>query len=140
VEQDRVVLAILVQRRRNQQAAKKFFRKLLKGCPYVPRVLITDTLNSDGAATRTMRPGVEHRQNRDRTNGAANLQQPRRPREQRLQQFKSPGQAPRFLAAYGPSAQPFRPHGHCMSAPESRHERKQRVHVWGEITGVEMIA
>ena len=32
VDQDDNVLDILVQSRRNQQAAKQFFRKLLKGC------------------------------------------------------------------------------------------------------------
>ncbi len=32
VDQDGTVLDILVQSRRNKQAAKKFFRKLLKGC------------------------------------------------------------------------------------------------------------
>ena len=32
VDQDDNVLDILVQSRRNKQAAKKFFRKLLKGC------------------------------------------------------------------------------------------------------------
>jgi putative transposase len=34
VDQDENVLDILVQSRRNKQAAKKFFRKLLKGLPY----------------------------------------------------------------------------------------------------------
>ena len=42
VDQDDNVLAILVQSRRNKQAAKKFFRKLLKGLQYVPRGIITD--------------------------------------------------------------------------------------------------
>jgi|SRR5882724_6201212 len=37
VGQNGNVLDILVQRRRNTTAAKKFFRKLLKGCQYVPR-------------------------------------------------------------------------------------------------------
>ncbi|MDP9314427.1 MAG: IS6 family transposase, partial [Chloroflexota bacterium] len=41
VDQHGNVLDILVQSRRNKAAAKKFFRKLLKGCTYVPRVLIT---------------------------------------------------------------------------------------------------
>jgi transposase-like protein len=40
VDQDGHVLEILVQRRRDKKAAKKFFRKLLKGLTYVPRVLI----------------------------------------------------------------------------------------------------
>ena len=34
--------AYSVQSRRNKAAAKKFFRRLVKGCTYVPRVLITD--------------------------------------------------------------------------------------------------
>src|SRR5262249_11106691 len=42
VDQDGNVLDILVQRRRDKRAAKKFFRKLLKGLSYVPRVIITD--------------------------------------------------------------------------------------------------
>jgi putative transposase len=46
VDQEGHVLDILVQRRRNQKAAKKFFRKLLKGLMYVPRVIITDKLTS----------------------------------------------------------------------------------------------
>jgi transposase-like protein len=39
VGQDGNVLDILVQSRRNKIAAKKFFRKLLKGLLYVPRVI-----------------------------------------------------------------------------------------------------
>src|SRR3712207_4441181 len=50
VDQDGNVLDILVQSRRNKVAATKFFRKLLKGCTYVPRVLITDKLGSYEAA------------------------------------------------------------------------------------------
>jgi putative transposase len=50
VDQDGTVPDILMPRRRDKQAAKKFFRKLLKGCQYGPRVLITDQLNSYGAA------------------------------------------------------------------------------------------
>jgi putative transposase len=46
VDQDDNGLDILVQRQRNKKAAKKFFRKLLKGFTYVPRVIITDKLKS----------------------------------------------------------------------------------------------
>jgi len=42
VDQDGHVLDILVQRRRDMHAAKQFFRRLLKGLTYVPRVIITD--------------------------------------------------------------------------------------------------
>lgn len=46
VDQEGNILDILVQQRRDTKAAKTFFRKLLKGCQYVPRVLITDQLKS----------------------------------------------------------------------------------------------
>ena len=58
VDQDGNVLDILVQSRRNKKAAKRFFRKLLKGLQYVPRVLITDKLKSYGAAKAEIMPGV----------------------------------------------------------------------------------
>jgi putative transposase len=58
------VLDILVQRRRKQHAAQQFFRTLLKGLTYLPRVIITDQLKSYGAAKRAMLPGVVHRQSR----------------------------------------------------------------------------
>jgi putative transposase len=56
VDQDGHVLDLLVQRRRDKKAAKKFFRKLLKGCRYVPRVIITDKLKSYEAAKREIWP------------------------------------------------------------------------------------
>ena len=64
VDQEGNVLNILVQRRRDKRAAKKFFRKLLKRLPYIPRVIITDKLKSYGAAKREILPGVERRQPR----------------------------------------------------------------------------
>jgi putative transposase len=136
VDQDGNVLDILVQRRRDTHAAKTFFRKLLKGCRYVPRVLITDKLKSYGAAKREILPGVAHRQHRYLNNRAENSHQPTRQRERRLQGFKSPGHAQRFLAAYGPIAQHFRPRRHLLSAPIYRQEMKQRFHTWQEITSL----
>jgi putative transposase len=140
VDQDGNVLDILVQSRRNKQAAKKFFRKLLKGCQYVPRVIITDKLKSYGAAKREILPGVEHRQHRYLNNRAENSHQPTRQRERRMQGFKSPGHAQRFLAAYGPIAQHFRPRRHRLSAPAYRQEMRERSQIWDEITGTELAA
>jgi putative transposase len=56
VDQDDNVLDILVQRQRNQKAAKRFFRELLKGLTYVPRVLITDKLKSYGLPSASFSP------------------------------------------------------------------------------------
>jgi putative transposase len=140
VDQDGHVLDILVQRRRNKVAAKKFFRTLLKGCQYVPRVIVTDQLKSYGAAKREILPGVEHRQHRSLNNRAENSHQPTRQRERRMQGFKSPGQAQRFLSAYGPIAQHFRPRRPRSSAPVYRQEMRQRYATWREITSLPVAA
>jgi putative transposase len=140
VDQAGNVLDILVQSQRDKAAAKKFFRKLLKGLAYVPRVIITDKLKSYGAAKRDILPGVEHRQHRYLNNRAENSHQPTRQRERRMQGFKSPGHAQRFLSAYGPIAQHFRPRRHLLSAPAYRQEMAQRFQMWGEITSTGMAA
>jgi len=134
VDQDGSVLDILVQRRRDKRAAKRFFRKLLKRLTYVPRMVITDKLKSYGAAKREILSGVEHRQHRYLNNRAENSHQPTRQRERRMQQFKSPGHAQRFLSAYGPIFQHFRPRRHRFSAPTYRQELRTRFQIWQEIT------
>jgi putative transposase len=140
VDQDGNVLDILVQRRRNKAAAKKFFRKLLKGLRYIPRVMITDQLKSYGAARRELLPGVEHRQHRYLNNRAENSHQPTRQRERRMQGFKSPGQAQRFLSAYGPIAQHFRPRRHLLPAAIYREEMRQRFQSWKDVTSLAAVA
>ncbi len=64
VDQHGDVLDILVQSRRNAVAAKRFFRKLLKGLRYVPRVLVTDKLASYQVAHREVLPSVTHRRSK----------------------------------------------------------------------------
>ncbi len=58
VDQDGVVLDILVQARRDGQAAKRFFKRLLTGLQYEPRVIVTDKLRSYGVAQRQLLPGA----------------------------------------------------------------------------------
>src|SRR3989449_4985671 len=140
VDEDDNVLDILVQSRRNKKAAKQFFRKLLKGLQYVPRVIITDKLKSYGAAKREILPGVEHRQSRYLNNRCENSHRPTRQRAYRMQGFKSPGHAQRFLSASGPIAHHFLPRRHLLSAPEYRKEMRQRFESWAEITGTKRAA
>jgi len=81
VDQHGVVLDILVQARRDAQAAKRFLKRLLKGLQYEPRVIVTDKLRSYGVAQRQLLPGVEHRQSRYLNNRAENSHRPTRRRE-----------------------------------------------------------
>jgi putative transposase len=108
VDQDGNVLDILVQSRRNQKAAKRFFRKLLKGLQDVARVILTDKLRSYGAAKREILPGVEHRQHNRLHNRAENSHQPTRLREKKMRRFKS--------ARTGPTL-PLRLQPHCWAFP-----------------------
>ncbi len=64
VDPDDYTLGILVQSRCGRHAAKRFFRKLLKGLRSAPRVIITDKLKSYAAAKWEILPGIEHRQPR----------------------------------------------------------------------------
>ncbi len=135
VDQDGTVLDILVQPRRDKRAAVKFLRKLLKGLQYVPRVVITDKLASYGAAKREVLPSVEHRQHKRLNNRAENSHQPTRERERRMRRFKSPGQAQRFLASYGPIASHFRPRRHHLTAVAYRETRAARFATWRAVIG-----
>ena len=128
------VLDILMQRRRNKGAAKKFFRKLLKSTGVVPRVIVTDKLRSYGAAKRDLMPAVEHRQHKGLNNRAENSHRPTRTRERRMGRFKSPGGAQRFLAAFEPIRGYFHPHQHQQSASNYRGIMSQRLADWRELT------
>ena len=138
VDQQGNVLDILVQSRRNKQAAKKFFRKLLKVCHYVPRVLIADTLASYGAAKKELLPSVEHRQHNRLNNRAENSHQPTRQRERMMRRFKSAGHAQRFLAAHGRIREHFCPCRHRLAAKQYRAVLEERFAIWNTITGVQM--
>ena len=139
VDQQGHTLDVLVQRRRDRQAAKRFFRKLLKGLRYVPRVLITDKLKSYSAAKVQIMPGVEHRQHKGLNNRAEVSHQPTRQRERQMRRFKSPGQAQRFLSAHGPINNAFRCQRHRLSAAQYRCVRNSALSLWNEVTGVESI-
>ena len=140
VDQHGNVLDILVQSRRNKAAAKKFFRKLLKGCEYVPRVLITDKLGSYEAAQKEAMPSVEHRKHKRLNNRAENSHQPTRQRERTMRRFKSPGHAQRFLSAFGPIREHFCPRRHRLRADEYRRERARRFQAWTEVSKLQMAA
>jgi putative transposase len=97
-------------------------------------------LKSYETAKREILPGVEHRQHRYLNNRCENSHRPTRQRERRMQGFKSPGHAQRFLSAYSPIAQHFRPRRQLLSAADYRQEMKNRFECWAEMTGMERAA
>jgi len=115
VDQHGDVLDILVQSRRNAVAAKRFFRKLLNGLRYVPRVLVTDKLASYQVAHRELLPSVTHRRSKY-LNRAENSHQPTR--------VSRTGDETLRLTWAGPTVPvSVQPHPTALSSPSSSDQR-----------------
>ena len=130
VDQDGDVIDILVQRHRNARAAKRFFRKLLKGQGSTPWQLVTDKLKSYGAAHRVTMPSVDHHTARYENNRAEVSHQPTRQRERQMRRFKSAGQAQRFLSVHGVILNFFRFSRHRMRSENYRWLRARAFKDW----------
>src|SRR5258705_11222035 len=89
VDQDGDVLDILVQSHRDKNAAKKFFRKLVKALRCVPQVIVTDKLRSYSAAKTEVMSSVEHLQRKYQNSRAENSHQPTRLRERLMRRCSS---------------------------------------------------
>ena len=139
VEHDGDVMDIMVQSRRDKRAAKKFFRKLIKGLRYVPLVLITDKLESYSAARDEVRPGVEYRQRKYQHNGAEHALQPTRWREKLMSRFKS-ASAHRCLSLFGSITSYFRLGRDLSRAGGYREVVKSRFVTWEEVMGAHTAA
>ncbi len=134
VDQDGDVIDILVQPRRDRKAAKRFFRKLLKGQCRVPGRLVTDKLGSYAAAHREVMPSVVHTIKQYANNRAEVSHEPTRQRERQMRRFKSPGQAQRFLTVHGLVQNLFRVGRHLLRAPHHRELRGRVFLVWHAAT------
>ena len=133
VDQEGEVLDILVQSGRNAKAAKRFFKKLLKGLRYSPRRLVTDKLPSYTSAHREMIPAIEHRRGRSLNNRAENSHQPTRERERRMRRFKSMKHAQRFLSTHGQVSNHFRCGRHLMPACHYRNKMVKQFETWRRV-------
>src|SRR5712671_7064779 len=100
VDHEGEVLDMLVQRRRDKRAALRLMRTLLRKQGFAPKLLITDKLDSYGAALRHLRLTCRHEQGIRKNNRAENSHQPVRRRERKLQRFKSARSAQRFLSMH----------------------------------------
>ncbi len=130
VDLDSDVIDILVQRRRNQKAAERFFRRLLKGQGREPRWLITDKLRSYDAAHRTVMPTVKHINDVYANNRVEVSHQATRQQEYHMRGFASSTQTQRFLTMHGLTQNLFRLGRHLMQAVNYRLLRTQAFQIW----------
>jgi putative transposase len=98
----------------------RFFRILLWGARYAPRVLVTNKLTSYVAPCAALMPNTVHKRDKGQNNRAENSHQPTRARERRMRRFKSPGHAQRFLSTFGTIADLFSVGRHVLSAVNHR--------------------
>ncbi len=100
VDDEGEVLDVLVQRRRDKAAARKLMRKLLRKQGFAPTDITTDGLRSYGAAFGEMGLTARHEQGLRKNNRAEVSHQLVRRRERKMQRFKSPGSAQRFVSMH----------------------------------------
>ena len=128
------VLDILVQARRDKAAALRLMRKLLKKQGFAPRVLVTDKLPSYGCAKRELGLSARHEQGLRRNNRAENSHQVVRRRERKMQRFKSPGSAQRFLSSHAAVHNTFDVQRHLVCRRSLRVLRAEAGEQWHRAT------
>ena len=130
VDSEGEVLDLLVQSKRNTEAAMRLMRKLLRKQGFAPETIITDKLRSYGAAMRKLGLSSRHEQGQRRNNRAENSHQPTRRRERKMQRFKSPGSAQRFLSAHAADQNPFNVKRHIISRKTLKSFRGAALEQW----------
>jgi transposase-like protein len=129
VDNEGAVLDFLVQSRRNTKAAKKLMKSLLKKQKILPTLIVTDKLKSYHAAFRELRLTADHIDNKRANNRAENSHQPVRRRERKMQRFKSPGSAQRFLNVHATTYNHFNLQRHLINR---YHFKSLRTEAFGD--------
>jgi len=130
VDHEGEILDMLVQRRRDQRAALKLMRKLLRKQGFAPRLIVTDKLRSYGAAFRELHLTCRHDQRLHKNNRAENSHQVVRRRERKMQRFKSAASAQRFLSMHGAVYNTFNHQRHLISRSTLRIFRAEAAAQW----------
>ena len=134
VDEHGAELDVLLQKRRDKAAAKRFFRRVLRSNP-VPRKIVTDQLRSYRAAKAEI-PELAHVKHvfvkaaARVNNRAENSHQPTRRRERQMCGFRDPRRTQAFLSSFGPIRQHFALPRHHMKAACHRTMLKERIAAW----------
>jgi transposase-like protein len=132
VDAEGEVLDVLVQSKRNKQAALKLMRNLLKKYAIVPERMITDDLRSYSGPVRELGLERYHERGRWKNNRAENSHQPTRRRDRKMQRFKSPGSAQKLLSTHAAVYNTFNAQRHLTSAHTHRTLRAAAMNTWRE--------
>jgi putative transposase len=134
VDDEGEVLDVLVQRRRDKPAARRLMRKLLRKQGFAPTPITTDGLRSYGAAFADLGLASRHEQGLRKNNRAEVSHQPVRRRGRKMQRFKSPGAAQRFLSMHAAVHNAFDVQRHLISRRTLRTFRAEAMAQWHAAT------
>ena len=130
VDQDGEVVDVFLQSRRDGNAAKRFFKRLIKKNHGEPRKIVTDKLRSYNVAHRELIPEAIHDKSQYANNRAELSHQPTRVRERGMRRFKSAQQAQRFLDDHAAVHNLFNLGRNMISATHYRILRKGAFDAW----------
>src|SRR5919112_4773616 len=137
VDAEGEVLDVLLQAKRDTKAARKLMRKLLKKQGMAPDEWVTDKNPAYGAALRTLKlTRVPHTRRKRANNRAESSHVPVRRRERKLQGFKSPRSAQRFLSLHAATYNVFTVPRHLTPAHTHRLLRAEAFEAWRSAAGV----
>jgi len=97
-------------------------------------VLVTDRLRSYSAAKSEIGLSARHEQGLRENNRAENSHQPTLWHERKMQRFKSPGSAPRFLSIHAAVHNTFNVQRHLTSRRTLRVSRDEAFRTWRAAT------
>lgn len=130
VDQDGEVVDVFLQSRRDGDAAKRFFKRLIRNHSNEPRKIVTDKLRSYNVAHRELIPESIHDTSQYANNRAEVSHQPTRVRERGMRRFKSMKQAQRFLGAHAAVYNLFNLGRHLVLAKHYRIFRDNAFASW----------
>ena len=136
VDQDGKTLDVLVQSRRNKEAAA-FRRQTAEGIMLRPARARDGKAQELRAAKSGIMPGVEPRQHKGLNNRAEVSHQPTRQRDRQMRRYKSSRHAQRFLAAHAQINNVFRCRRARLSAQQYHSVRNRAFLLWCEVTHVD---
>ena len=134
VDQDGEVVDVLLQKRRDANAAKNFIKRLL--AQGEPRKMVSDRLGSYAVARRELIPDSIHETSRYANNRVELSHQPTRVRERTMRRFKSVRQAQRFVGVHAAVSNLFNLGRHLVAADHYRTLRRRAFTSWDRAAAV----
>jgi len=135
VDQDGEVIDVYLQSRWDGAAAKRFFKRLIRGHEAEPRTIVTDKLRSYPFAHREVMPEVVHVTDRYANNRAEQSHEATQVRERGMggpvsRRFKSTGLARRFIGAFAAVNNLFNLDRHVVKSEHYRTLRFSAFACW----------